>query len=195
MQLFYTNSNEPGGLQSNPAKSLGGYVSSSPFPSGGMNLLFGEVSYNMLSQKPYEVRGLALMNTTGQKIINPRFYFDHLTTDRFTKLEVAFVTLLGNEEFEKIPNGKSLPVQISGWIEPEGVGNEVQITSEIDINSGVGVWFRRTFISPMITIQTPSDGSPSTDYEFISEIPKEDLKGFWSNITASEEINLVISWN
>jgi len=49
--------------QEDPAKSLGGFISSSPVPNGSLNALFDLISSNALVERPRETLAVALMNT------------------------------------------------------------------------------------------------------------------------------------
>jgi len=76
MMLFLTGSLAPqtkqGGdtVQNDVTRSLGGYVSSTPVPSGAANKLFDEVSSFTLQNKKDETIGIALVNTLARSVEN-----------------------------------------------------------------------------------------------------------------------------
>lgn len=56
--------------QADPAKSLGGFISSSPVPNGSLNALFDLVSSNMLIERPRETLAIALINKLAVSVSN-----------------------------------------------------------------------------------------------------------------------------
>lgn len=56
--------------QADPAKSLGGFISSSPVPNGSLNALFDLVSSSALMERPRETLAVALMNKLAVAVRN-----------------------------------------------------------------------------------------------------------------------------
>ena len=56
--------------QVDPAKSLGGFISSSPVPNGSLTALFDLVSSNMLIERPRETLAIALINKLAVSVSN-----------------------------------------------------------------------------------------------------------------------------
>lgn len=56
--------------QTDPAKSLGGYISSTPVPNGELNALFDLISSHTLEKKKKETIALALVNKLDQAVNN-----------------------------------------------------------------------------------------------------------------------------
>jgi hypothetical protein len=185
MVFRYTGSESFETQQPEPSKSLGGFVSSSVVPNGSLQNVFGRISLTTLQESTKEVRGLVLWNNTGGTVTNVRAYLEYAiasASDRFSKIEFAVVTLIGDgEQMEQIRTRNDEPYQSGSWIEPIGVGNETVLVASMENNTGIGVWFRRT-----ITNSNP-----------LSDVECEDLDTFYSDLqqNASEDVTLEIQWD
>ncbi len=56
--------------QADPAKSLGGFISSSPVPNGSLNALFDLISSDTLTERPRETMAIALINKLDVAVSN-----------------------------------------------------------------------------------------------------------------------------
>lgn len=85
MQFFHTGAKTFRGIQTDPYSCLGGFVSSTILPNGKMNALFNEISRYSDELGGYEVRGIALMNTTNAVVNGPvNLWFDYPSSGQET---------------------------------------------------------------------------------------------------------------
>ncbi len=179
MRLFFTGANFFRAPQNDGDRSIGGFISGSVIPNGKLNALFPEISKYTDEQGGVEVRGIALINTTGADIVGD-IYIWHEFVDPVgnrAKIEISPVTLLGNEKMEAISDGNSLPY-VGDFHDTEGALNKILISSGIAKNSGVGLWIKRTIITP----------NP------IIDINCADLKEYMKNQKKAELTNVIISY-
>lgn len=149
MQLFFTGAQFFNAAQASGEHSLGGYVSGSQVPNGKINSLFPEISKYTEERGEFEIRGIALINTTGADIVGDVFiWHDYLeATGNRTKIEISPVSLAMNQKMEAISDGNSLPY-VGQFYDTEGTAKKILIASGIAKNAGVGLWIRRIMISP-----------------------------------------------
>lgn len=126
--------------QTDTAKSLGGYVSSTPVPNGELNALFDLISAYTLEKKPKETIAVALVNKLTQAVTNVTLKIvvgkDNLATFRIAAVALDNATMA----MEYIPNRYAEPMaaefhnadfqRASVDIEilnPAGVGEEIAV--------------------------------------------------------------------
>lgn len=95
--------------QNDAAKSLGGYVSSSPVPNGELNILFDLISAYTLEKRKRETLGIALMNTLQQSVTNVTL---KVVTgkDTLASFKIAAVALDPSLAMEHIYNRYAEPI-------------------------------------------------------------------------------------
>lgn len=95
--------------QTDTAKSLGGYVSSTPVPSGELNALFDLISAYTLEKKPRETIAVALMNKLTQPIKDVTLKIV-VEKDNIATFKVAAVALSESLSMEHIANRYAEPM-------------------------------------------------------------------------------------
>ena len=95
--------------QSDPAKSLGGWVSSSPVPNASLNALFDLVSASTLSDRPVETIALGLINMLSVPVTNVRLSIV-VGEKPICSWKVAATALSEDLRMESIPNRYSEPI-------------------------------------------------------------------------------------
>ena len=91
-------------------KSLGGYISSSPVPNGGINVLFDAISLNSLKTKTSEVIALGLVNKFQTAVRNVKVKII-TSKDSIGKFSLAAVQVGGDYLMEHIDSRYSEPIQ------------------------------------------------------------------------------------
>lgn len=95
--------------QSDPMKSLGGFISSSPVPNGALNELFDLISTQTLNERPEETIALGLINRLDEPINNIRLSIV-VEQNPICEWRVAATALNDNLQMESIPNRYSEPI-------------------------------------------------------------------------------------
>ena len=95
--------------QTDTAKSLGGYVSSTPVPSGELNALFDLISAYTLEKKPRETIAVALINKLTQPIKDVTLKIV-VEKDNIATFKVAAVALSESLSMEHIANRYAEPM-------------------------------------------------------------------------------------
>lgn len=114
MMLYLTGAKSsikvsPDSPQTDPALSLGGYVSSSPVPNGALNVLFDEVSLLTLQNRPTECIAVALVNRLTQRVSDVTIAIAGADDDQ-CDFEIAAVAA-DNFQMEAITSRYNLPIQ------------------------------------------------------------------------------------
>jgi len=156
MKFYYTTTTyapaEGGSVRQEPSKSLGGFRSVTPVPSGDLNNLFGDLSEYTIQQTKDEFIGLILKNETLTDIPDINLWIDS-AVDAYCLFEIAVVTLSidvnGNLYMENIPNFNSAPY-IADFHSADTEANKVSIGG-LDSLDEVGVWIKRKINSAAIT--------------------------------------------
>jgi hypothetical protein len=159
MQILYTGTPTPAGQQTDPLKSLGGFVSSTPIPNGSMNAIFPPISRDHIKKRTTDVRLIVLKNETGSAITGITVYS---TRGDYSSYLMAAVTpghntKLNCDEYELIVNGHSLPYQ-AVLTSCEGSDNAIAIAS-LAAGASIGLWIQRVVD---ISEFNELDGKPST---------------------------------
>lgn len=115
MILYFTGASTSSAKSSNEnpqtdvAKSLGGYISTSPVPNGAINEVFDCISLTTLKTKPKETLGFGLVNKFDTAVKN--LYIRIITPpDAVAKFRVAAVAVGDDMVMEHIPNRYAEPV-------------------------------------------------------------------------------------
>jgi hypothetical protein len=141
MQLLYSGAIKSGDAQTDPNKSLGGLVSSTLIPNGGLNNIFPAISRRVLKDALPEVRLIVFKNDSNA-LIDVRIWTER---DDLASYKIAAVTAgtdaCGNLKFEEIANGNSLPYQ-AVLIPQEGEVNAL-VVGTIEANATIGIWIER----------------------------------------------------
>lgn len=125
--------------QTDTAKSLGGYVSSTPVPNGELNALFDLISAYTLEKKQKETIALALVNKLNQAVTDVTLKIV-VGKDNLATFRIAAVALNSSMAMESIPNRYSEPMSAEFYradftrasvdieiLNPAGVGEEIAL--------------------------------------------------------------------
>ena len=125
--------------QTDAAKSLGGYVSSTPVPNGELNALFDLISAYTLEKKQKETIALALVNKLNQAVTDVTLKIV-VGKDNLATFRIAAVALNSSMAMESIPNRYSEPMSAEFYradftrasvdieiLNPAGVGEEIAL--------------------------------------------------------------------
>ena len=99
----------PEAPQNDTAKSLGGYVSSTPVPNAEVNALFDLISAYTLEKKKKETIGLGLINRLDKPVTDVKLKIV-VGSDNIASFKVAAVALDSQMAMEHIPNRYSEPI-------------------------------------------------------------------------------------
>lgn len=146
--LFYTGANKSNAIQTNSARSLGGWISSSQIPNEVLNNIFGNIDYTIVSKNLKSNRVIAFKNTTGSII--PTFKIWTISPlDSFAKFKIGII--LNSIEpscnfpyFEQLSSEAASPMYVS-LAECEAEVNALTL-SNIPIDQYVGIFIQRELI-------------------------------------------------
>ena len=114
MTFYYSGAKIFQGVQQNPDLSLGGYLSSTPVPSGRMNNLFGDISIYSGQNLTTETKAIILKNTLGVTTSNITLGFKYPIDNKLPlifKLQMAVTQLDSTSQFmESIASSRDLPL-------------------------------------------------------------------------------------
>ena len=151
MRLYYTNSETFLGNQSNPARSLGGYISSTPVPNNLKGSLFDNVSRLSREQRLTQVIALAVVLEGSEDTVSievgegPFLYeyaFEEIETrlDPITRTSPSFITLIANPQASPL-------LQFT----PLAGRSELSVGSERE-SEYLGLWLRRSWGDPTLDV-------------------------------------------
>lgn len=146
MKILYSNSPKPNQMQTDPGKSLGGYLSSTPVLNGSLNNLFPSVSNQALNLKPFEVRMVGLYNESTINTHSGISLTFTIADDSIFKYYFSISTPTVDDcgdLYEILQNSQSLPYY-SEFTEIES-GVNYNISSLIAANNSLGLWLKREF--------------------------------------------------
>lgn len=181
LQIFYTGADSPFAKQTDPSKSLGGYVSKSLIPNSDFSNLFGEISQLAREKKSRNIRVIAIKNTsniakTGLSVyINPN-------TETDVKFQLGFQDPDDNLNEckdvcgEKVANQNALPHTII-MSDVEGVANKITLP-DLDTGAYMILYITREIIN----------GIQSYSYEQLLEQEENPLATF-------ENPELIFEWD
>lgn len=167
MKLLYSGAAQSNVAQINPLQSVGGLISSTPIPNGGLNAIFPPISRNDLKTLNQDIRLIVLYNETDAAVdLN-------IWTIRgtYSSYQIAAVSpginKCGNPEFETVQDGISIPYQATlATHETEVDTLEV---GTVAAGAYVGVWIQRTIDTTQFTELDGLIGAPClTDTQMIA---------------------------
>lgn len=183
MKLYYTNPDGAGVSQSDPDKSLGGYISTTQLPSDLFGNLFSTISQYGINNDLRETKALMLQNDTGNTATSITLHFDNNSVDNFTAIEMAVVSIStdgnGDAFIENIINMRAIPAAAT-FSANEGIGSAIAIP-DMDDGNIVGIWVKRTLDQSAIATANACE-KLFTDYE--ADTPPE----------TKEDIDIVINY-
>lgn len=114
MMIYLTGANSslvksPDAPQTDTAKSLGGYVSSTPVPNGELNALFDLISSYTLEKRKRETIALGLVNKLSQAVTNVTLKIV-VDKENLATFRIAAVALNNSMAMEKIANRYAEPM-------------------------------------------------------------------------------------
>jgi hypothetical protein len=192
MKFYYTGAANFLQSQENPLNSLGGFVSNSPLPNGGLAKLFGSISQKSMSEGSVEYRAIVLRNETGStQTVN--LHYDNISNQPISSLKMALVSLAtddcGGQYMETISSGFSKPV-IGTFTDNRSQSNA--LTFAIPQNGYIGVWVQRS-VSQFQGSQLLSCESLIANFDTVSkqqsfsiELQDADVQGKYFTFGTSE---------
>lgn len=142
MKIYYTGASAHLASQTNPLKSLGGFVSSTEVINDGLDTLFSAISSNMMLKGSKESRLIALLNNSGASV-TVSVYYRNPSAEPISFLRMALIqpTLnnCSNPYFDKLTDDSS---QAQGFfVDNRGEDNQLQFS--LAANSYIGLWIER----------------------------------------------------
>jgi len=133
----------------------------------------------VITFSPPDYDGLGLDFNTLEILVSPGLDYEFTNFNRTNdcNIEVAIVTLSNGQVMEAVNSPRALPYNAT-FYSPIGEGNRILIADGLDISDGLGIWIKRTPISP-----NPIDG-----------IECSELEAYQSSLSKKEELKLVISY-
>ena len=178
MRLYYTGAKAAGQPQSQPTKSIGGYVSGTKVSSGIEGSLFANPSQSEIVKGGVAYILVSLLNTTGGDLTDVKIYYEQ-ASDALFNIEMGVVTPVvdscSNPVYELNTTYKAQPVDIT-FSDNENVGGAITVASLLTDGS-VGIWVKRT-INPaaadaflscanlLVAHNDPSDPAAIRDFPF-----------------------------
>lgn len=145
MKIVYSNASKPNLPQTDPGKSLGGYLSNTPILNGSLNNLFPIVSNQSLNNLPFEVRMIGLKNDSTRTYSTISLTFT-VQTDSIFKYSFAISEPTEDDcgdLYEILQGSRSLPYY-SEFIEITS-GTTYELDSSILTSKSLGLWLKRDF--------------------------------------------------
>ncbi len=147
MRLFFTGASSFLGQQTDPSRSLGGLISSSPLPNGSVDEVFDSISEKQMNDGSKETRGFAFLNETGIEIVSPRLFYmnesrEPITNIRMSIVEVGQDTRCSTFYIESISNGQQSPINAS-FKDNRGESNAI-VMPNIPAGGYIGIWVERS---------------------------------------------------
>jgi hypothetical protein len=184
MQILFTGAAKHWGVQTDPSKSLGGYVSSSLVPNGALNNLFPAINKDDVVRDLKKTRLIVLK--TSLQMTNVRIWTE---SAMFATNYIACVqpAMVNNEPvFEQVPNEFSIPYQ-AVLVAAEGEDNYINV-GDVAANTYIGIWIRRQVNTADFT---QLDGLPG-----IEQLTDTELEELIDNQTGIDECQcqVIIDW-
>lgn len=149
IKIYYTTAVGQDEIQDKIQLSLGGYKSSTPFKSGELNNLFGEITdYTITVADQDQYIGLVVKNESSSVVENINLWFIYPVSGCYSKFYVSAVDLStdtnGVKYMESITNINSKPVY-SEFVEADGTDNK-QDLGYLEAGGMFGLWIKRELI-------------------------------------------------
>ena len=171
MRFYYTGAKIFKQNQTDPLKSIGGFISGTVIPNNSFDNLFGEISDYTSENNIEEFRGIALKNETGKDItgisLTITYPLNPLAKFEFSKAE------LKDNEMERLSSANSTPY-IANLIEPL----IPMLLGDLKKDEYLGLWIKRTALTnPKFAIDTSL------------------LETYLQNENKIEQIGIVLTWD
>lgn len=128
--------------QTDPAKSLGGFLSSTPAPSGVFNSLFGDVTIEDMMKGKSEVVALGLINEFDRDVKNVSVEIE-CSEDSVCRYEISAVSMSKDKKMESISDRRQEPL-ISDFY--DATNKSVLLSETLKSGSSIGIWIRRIVV-------------------------------------------------
>lgn len=125
--------------QTDPAKSLGGFLSSTPAPSGVLNALFGEVTIEDMMKGKSEIIALGLINEFDRDVKNVNIEVE-CPEDGLCRYEICAVSMSKDKKMESISDRRQEPL-ISDFY--DATNKSVLLSETLPSGSAIGIWVKR----------------------------------------------------
>jgi hypothetical protein len=186
MQLLYSGAEAPNKQQTDPNKSLGGYVSSSQIINGKLNNLFAPITKEDVKNNRTSTRLVVFKNDNSIKT-NFKVFTTHTALATYQVAAVSpGLDSLSNPIFELIQDEQGIPYQAT-LSSCDTLPNAL-IIGTIAANTIIGIWIKRTLALENFTAL---DGIVDND---ITCDELEDLLTSPSN-SSIEEGQLIFDWS
>jgi hypothetical protein len=145
MRLFYTGASEDGATQTEPIKSIGGFVSGSKVPSGLEGSIFANPSQSEIRSGGVNYILLSLKNTTGVNLVGVKIYYEQ-ADDALYLIEMGLISpalnSCGDSIYELESNNRAEPLEVT-FTDAKGTGLAISIPT-LAADEHIGVWIKRT---------------------------------------------------
>lgn len=126
--------------QTDTAKSLGGYVSSTPVPNGELNALFDLISAYTLEKKQKETIALALVNKLNDAVTDVTLKIV-VGKDNLATFRIAAVALDSSMAMEHIPNRYAEPMVADFYnVDFQRASVDIEITNPAGIGEEIALY-------------------------------------------------------
>lgn len=191
--LYYTGAIQHLAIQTDPSKSLGGYISSSQIPNDVLGNLFPVIDNNTLENNLKHTRVIAYLNTFSNAIGSLRVY-TNTPSSSFSKLKVGLIVSSVDSTcnipyFESLPSENATPFYVA-LQDAEGATNAVELNNILP-NQYVGVFLQRELI-PTNNNELEENGSvkQKSCEDFYTEYKSSDSE-IATNIVQKDNIEIV----
>jgi hypothetical protein len=145
MRLFYTGASADGESQTEPIKSIGGFVSVSKVPSGLEGSIFANPSQSEIRSGGVNYILLSLKNTTGGDLAGITIYYEQVDNALYT-IEMGLISPVvdscGASIYEQQASNRAEPLEVT-FTDAKDVGGAIAIASLL-ADAHIGVWIKRT---------------------------------------------------
>src|SRR5574344_1835612 len=145
MMLYLTGADtslikSPVAPQNDSAKSLGGYISSTPVPNSEINILFDLISSYTLETKKKETIALELINKLSQAVTNVTLRVV-VKKDNLVTFKIAAVRLSDSKAMERISNRYAEPLDATFYnADFQRASVDIQITNPAGIGEEIALY-------------------------------------------------------
>jgi hypothetical protein len=162
IELYYTGAIREAAEQNNYIKSIGGYVSSSKVPNGGLNNLFGSISQLAISNaknhlNSFEIVGLGLKNNSSNILKDVTFWVEK-DVNAVCNFDLAIVSLAtdSNGKFMEILSSRMTLPYYATFYNIDGIDKKINI-GNLSENIIMGIWLKRELDITKVDVSLSDD--------------------------------------
>ncbi len=188
MRFLYTGADKFNVSQTDPSKSLGGFISSSIIPNDYLGNIFSEADKRSIDEKRIEVRCIAIHNNTASAITSNTLEIV-LDDDSICNYRIGFQAVgeddCDNKYFEQVINSQALPYEVT--FSPI-VSEEVISLPDIAADSYLGMWLIREFKEEEDIADNPDTSVPIKNCAYFEKVfADSQVDGFVPVVIKKEE--------